>query len=218
VNPQTTSNFKAQALDEDTLRRRAPSIFATGPMSGSAHGTRFSHRPDCVRVAGAGLGTGGRREQRIGWRPAVVFRNICSVPHSGLEPDQVVRSSLRLIEFMPRVGELVAEVRDRLLDGTESRRFAEQALLLRYPSWKRRRSNPRRCFRRAGPRTRGTTSGTPSTGWGEPQPGGVSDHRLDRRGRLRSVRGIRGIDSKVSLNKTCGPGRTDDHRRGTACG
>jgi hypothetical protein len=29
----------------------------------------------------------------------------------------------------------------------------------------------------------------------------VSDHRLDRRGRLRSVRGIRGIDSKVSLNK-----------------
>ena len=31
--------------------------------------------------------------------------------------------------------------------------------------------------------------------------GGVSDHRLDRRGRLRSVRAIRGIDSKVSLNK-----------------
>jgi len=29
----------------------------------------------------------------------------------------------------------------------------------------------------------------------------VSDHRLDRRGRLRSVRAIRGIDSKVTLNK-----------------
>ena len=31
--------------------------------------------------------------------------------------------------------------------------------------------------------------------------GGVSDHRVDRRGRLRSVRGIGSIDSKVSLNK-----------------
>jgi len=31
--------------------------------------------------------------------------------------------------------------------------------------------------------------------------GGVSDHRLDRRGRLPSVRAIRGIDSRVSLNR-----------------
>ena len=31
--------------------------------------------------------------------------------------------------------------------------------------------------------------------------GGVSDHRRDRRGRLRSVRCIRGIDTKVTLNK-----------------
>ena len=31
--------------------------------------------------------------------------------------------------------------------------------------------------------------------------GGVSDARRDRRGKLRSVRMLRGIDSKVSLNK-----------------
>jgi len=31
--------------------------------------------------------------------------------------------------------------------------------------------------------------------------GGVSDFHQDRRGRLRSVRALRGIDSKVSLNK-----------------
>ena len=31
--------------------------------------------------------------------------------------------------------------------------------------------------------------------------GGVSDYRRDRRGRLRSVRALRGIDSKIGLNK-----------------
>jgi hypothetical protein len=31
--------------------------------------------------------------------------------------------------------------------------------------------------------------------------GGVADGHRDRRGRLRSVRGLRGIDSKVDLNK-----------------
>ena len=31
--------------------------------------------------------------------------------------------------------------------------------------------------------------------------GGVSDHHRDQRGKVRSVRALRGIDSKVSLNK-----------------
>ena len=31
--------------------------------------------------------------------------------------------------------------------------------------------------------------------------GGLSDDRRDRRGKLRSVRPLRGIDSKVSVNK-----------------
>ena len=31
--------------------------------------------------------------------------------------------------------------------------------------------------------------------------GGVSDSRRDRRGKLRSVRALRGIDSKIDINK-----------------
>ena len=50
MNLQTTSNFKAQALDEDTLRRRAPSIFATGPMSGVS--PRYTFVPTARIVTG----------------------------------------------------------------------------------------------------------------------------------------------------------------------
>ncbi len=32
-----TSTFKAAALEEDTLRRQAPSIFAAGPMDGVSY-------------------------------------------------------------------------------------------------------------------------------------------------------------------------------------
>lgn len=31
--------------------------------------------------------------------------------------------------------------------------------------------------------------------------GGLSDHHRDRRGKLRSVRALRGIDSKVTVNQ-----------------
>lgn len=34
MNLHDTKNFKATALDEDALRRQAPSIFASGPMAG----------------------------------------------------------------------------------------------------------------------------------------------------------------------------------------
>ena len=33
-----TTNFKAMALDDNTLRTRAPSIFASGPMLGVRYG------------------------------------------------------------------------------------------------------------------------------------------------------------------------------------
>jgi hypothetical protein len=164
VNLHDTTNFKAQALDEDTLRRRSPSIFAAGPMQGVS--------PRYTFVPTARIVTGLREldwvpvdveEQRIRlearrgfqkhllrfrraeqmetldeWNVELVlvnshdagsayqlhaglFRRICSnglvlsdsqfeairFRHSGLEPDEVVRASLRLIEFMPRVAELV---------------------------------------------------------------------------------------------------------------
>ena len=259
MNLQTTSNFKAQALDEDTLRRRAPSIFATGPMSGVS--------PRYTFVPTARIVTGLREldwvpvdveEQRIRletrrgfqkhllrfrraeqmetldeWNVELVlvnshdagsayqlhagiFRRICSnglvlsdsqfealrFRHSGLEPDEVVSSSLRLIEFMPRVGELVQRFRDRVLDDTESRRFAEQALLLRYPSLEEAPVEPETVLQARRPQDEGNDLWNTMNRVQESLTrGGVSDHHVDRRGRLRSVRGIRGIDSKVSLNK-----------------
>jgi hypothetical protein len=46
----------------------------------------------------------------------------------------VVQASLRLLDYIPRVVELVSRFRSRVLDAREAQRFAEQALLLRYPT------------------------------------------------------------------------------------
>ena len=204
MNPQTTSNFKAQALDEDTLRRRAPSIFATGPMSGVS--ARYTFVPTARIVSGLrelDWVPVDVEEQRIRLETRRGFqKHLLRFRHSGLEPDEVVSSSLRLIEFMPRVGELVQRFRDRVLDDTESRRFAEQALLLRYPSLEEAPVEPETVLQARLPQDEGDDVWNTLNRVGENlNRGGVSDHRLDRRGRLRSVRGIRGIDSKVSLNK-----------------
>ena len=259
MNLQTPSNFKAQALDEDTLRRRAPSIFATGPMSGVS--PRYTFVPTARIVSGlreldwVPVDVEEQRirlEARRGFQKhllrfrraeqmetldewnvelvlvnshdagsayqlhAGIFRRICSnglvlsdsqfealrFRQSGLEPDEVVSSSLRLIEFMPRVGELVQRFRDRVLDDTESRRFAEQALLLRYPSLEEAPVEPETVLQARRPQDEGHDLWNTMNRVQESLTrGGVSDHHVDRRGRLRSVRGIRGIDSKVSLNK-----------------
>lgn len=259
MNLHDTTNFKAQALDEDTLRRRSPSIFAAGPMQGVS--------PRYTFVPTARIVTGLREldwvpvdveEQRIRlearrgfqkhllrfrraeqmetldeWNLELVlvnshdagsayqlhaglYRRVCSnglvlsdtqfeairFRHSGLEPDEVVRASLRLIEFMPRVGELVQTFRDRVLDGTEARSFAEQALLLRYPSLAEAPVEPETVLQAHRPEDEGRDLWHTMNRVQESLTrGGVSDHRVDRRGRLRSVRGIRSIDSKVSLNK-----------------
>src|SRR4029077_2957123 len=79
---------------------------------------------------------------------AGIYRRICSnglvlseesfsairFRHAGLEADEVVRASLRLLDYMPRVGELVQRFRNHTLDALGSLAFATQALLLRYPS------------------------------------------------------------------------------------
>lgn len=254
-----TTNFKAQALDEDTLRRRSPSIFAAGPMPGV--GPRYTFVPTARIVTGlreldwVPVDVEEQRirvEARRGFQKhllrfrraeqmetldewnlelvlvnshdagsayqlhAGLYRRICSnglvlsdgtftalrFRHAGLEPEEVVRASLRLIEFMPRVGELVQTFRDRLLDGAEARSFAEQALLLRYPSLVEAPVAPETLLQAHRPEDEGRDLWHTMNRVQESLTrGGVSDHRVDRRGRLRSVRGIRSIDSKVSLNK-----------------
>ena len=50
MNLHDTTNFKATALEEETLRQRAPSIFAAGPMAGVSH--RYAFVPTARIVSG----------------------------------------------------------------------------------------------------------------------------------------------------------------------
>ena len=147
---------------------------------------------------------------------AGIYRRICSnglvmsegsfeairFRHSKLETDEVVRASFRLLEFVPKVGELVKRFRDRLLDAHESLELAHHAVLLRYPSLDASPVEPETLLK---VRRDEDVSLDLWTTINRVQEnlirGGVSDFRRDRRGRLRSVRALRGIDSKVGLNK-----------------
>ena len=259
MNRQDTTNFKAAALDEDTLRSQAPSIFADGPMAGLS--SRYTFVPTVRIISGLRkldwvpvsveeqrIRSEARRDfqkHMIRFRRAEqmrtldewnvelvllnshdagcayqlhagIYRRICSngmvisdtgfeairFRHAGLEADEVVSGSLRVLEYMPRVGELVQRFRSRTLDARESLTFAARALLLRYPSVSEAPVEPETLLKAR----RGEDEGTDL--WNSMNRvqenllrGGVSDCRRDKRGKLRSVRGLRGIDSKVSVNK-----------------
>lgn len=259
MNTHNTTNFKAVALNEETLRTQAPSIFASGPMLGVS--PRYTFVPTARIVSGLGehdwvpVGVEEQRirvEARRGFQKhlirfrraeqmetldewnvelvlvnshdagcayqlhAGIYRRICSnglvisdggfeairFRHAGLEPDQVVEASFRLLDFMPRVGGLVQRFRTRALEAPESMAFAEQALLLRYPSKAEAPIDPDRLLLARRPEDEGVDLWTTMNRVQENLiRGGVSDFHRDRRGKLRSVRGLRGIDSKVSLNK-----------------
>ena len=254
-----TTNFKAIALDDNTLRTRAPSIFASGPILGVSN--RYAFVPTARILSGlrqldwvpvdveeqrirletrrgfqkhlVRLRLAEQMETLDEWNVELVlvnshdagcayqlhaglYRRICSnglvcsdgcwtairFRHRGLEPDEVVQASLRLIDFMPRIGELVQQFRNRALDARESMGFAEQALLLRYPSVEEAPIDADTLLKARRPEDEGTDLWNTLNRVGENLTrGGVSDFHRDRRGRLRSVRAIRGIDSKVTLNK-----------------
>jgi hypothetical protein len=147
---------------------------------------------------------------------AGIYRRICSnglvlseasfqairFRHAGLESEQVVQASQRLIEFMPRVGQLVHRFSNRMLDPAEARSLAEHALLLRYPSLDAAPVAPDTLLQVRRPEDEGADLWHAMNRVQESLVhGGVADHRRDRRGSLRSVRALRGIDSKVALNK-----------------
>ncbi len=259
MNTHNTTNFKAVALNEETLRTQAPSIFASGPMLGVS--PRYTFVPTARIVSGlrdhewVPVSVEEQRirvEARRGFQKhlirfrraeqmetldewnvelvlvnshdagcayqlhAGIYRRICSnglvisdggfeairFRHSGLEPDQVVEASFRLLDFMPRVGGLVQRFRTRALEAPESLAFAEQALLLRYPSKAEAPIDPDRLLLARRPEDESVDLWTTMNRVQENLiRGGVSDFHRDRRGKLRSVRALRGIDSKVSLNK-----------------
>ncbi len=145
-----------------------------------------------------------------------IYRRICSnglvlsdsqfesirFRHAGLEAEQVVTASLRLLDYMPRVAELVSRFRSRVLDQRESQQFAEQAVLLRYSTLAEAPVDAATLIQVRRPEDEGADLWNSTNRLQEALVcGGVSDHHRDKRGKLRSVRALRGIDSKVSLNK-----------------
>ncbi len=254
-----TSNFKAIALEEDTLRHQAPSIFAAGPMAGVSN--RYAFVPTARIVSGlreldwvpvAVEEQRIRTETRRGFQKHLlrfrraeqmqtldewnvelvlvnshdagcayqlhtgIYRRICSnglvlsdsqfesirFRHAGLEAEQVLQTSLRLLDYMPRVVELVSRFRSRILDARESQRFAEQAMLLRYPTLAEAPVDAETVLQVRRSEDEGADLWNTTNRVQESLiRGGVSDHHRDKRGKLRSVRALRGIDSKVNLNK-----------------
>ena len=147
---------------------------------------------------------------------AGIYRRICSnglvlssgswtamrFRHTGLLGGEIVQASLRLLDFAPRIGELVNRFQSRALETRESRALAEHALLLRYDSVAAAPVEPDTLLKAHRPEDEGQDL------WRSMNRiqcnlirGGISDWHKDRRGKLRSVRALRGIDSKVSLNK-----------------
>ena len=259
MNLHDTTNFKATALEEDTLRRLAPSIYAAGPMAGVSG--RYTFVPTARIISGLReldwvpvaveeqrIRTEARRgfqkhllrfrraeqmETLDEWNVELVlvnshdagcayqlhtgiYRRICSnglvlsdsqfesirFRHAGLEAEQVVQASLRLLDYMPRVAELVSRFRSRVLDQQESQQFAEQAVLLRYSTLAEAPVDAATLIQVRRPEDEGADLWNSTNRLQEALVcGGVSDHHRDKRGKLRSVRALRGIDSKVSLNK-----------------
>jgi hypothetical protein len=259
MNGSTTTNFKATALDEDTLRRLAPSIYASGPMLGVSpryaflptgrivDGLRAQHWMP-VEVEEQRIRTEARRgfqkhllrfrryeqmETLDEWNVELVlinshdkgcayqlhagiYRRICSnglvlaessfeairFRHAGLLSEEVVQASIRLLDFVPRVGELVNRFRARELEARESLDFARHALLLRYDRLESAPVNPDTLLKARRPEDEGTNLwATLNRTQENLERGGVSDFHRDKRGKVRSVRPLRGIDSKVGLNK-----------------
>jgi hypothetical protein len=147
---------------------------------------------------------------------AGIYRRICSnglvvsegsfeairFRHSKLETDEVVRASFRLIEFVPKIGEQVNRFRSRQLEVREALDLASHAMLLRYPSVAESPVDAETLLKARRSEDEGTDLWTTMNRVQENLvQGGLSDFHRDRRGRLRSVRALRGIDSKVILNK-----------------
>jgi hypothetical protein len=147
---------------------------------------------------------------------AGIYRRVCSnglvlsdlnfeairFRHSGLEPDEVVKASFRVLEYVPKVGELVDRFRFLKLEPEEALLLASHALVLRYGNQADAPVEAETLLKARRPEEESMDVWTTMNRIQENLiRGGVSDFHRDRRGKLRSVRALRGIDSKVGLNK-----------------
>jgi hypothetical protein len=147
---------------------------------------------------------------------AGVFRRICSnglvvsetsfeairFRHTGLVAKEVVQASFRLTDYVPKVAALVGRFHSRAVTAAESLELARHALVLRYNDLDTAPVSPETLLTARRKEDEGSDLWRTMSRIGENlERGGVSDYHRDRRGKLRSVRSLRGIDSKISLNK-----------------
>jgi hypothetical protein len=258
-NTITTSNFKSEALTDEHLRLEAPSIFASGPMSGLSQ--RYAFVPTTEIIAGLRekhwlpvhveqqrVRTAARfgfQKHLIRFRRAEqmqtldewneelvltnshdagcaylmrvgIYRRLCSnglvvsdetfetirFRHAGLKAEEVVESSYRVLEYIPMVAALIDGFRNQRLGDAESLTFAERALLLRFDTLEKAPIEPQTLLTPRRAEDQGSDLWTTFNCVQENLVrGGLSDNRRDRAGRLRSLRSLRGIDSKITLNK-----------------
>jgi hypothetical protein len=122
--------------------------------------------------------------------------------HAGFSVAEVVQASYRILEYIPRVGSLIDRFRNRQLTESEAHKFAEEALLLRFETVELAPIDPGTLLTRRRPEDNGTDLWTTFNCLQENLVrGGLSDTRRDRAQRIRSLRPLRGIDSKVVINK-----------------
>lgn len=146
-----------------------------------------------------------------------IFRRLCSnglvvseqgfeairFRHARLQASQVVDASFRVMESAPIVGARIASFKSRALLDSEAEAFSRQALLLRYENPEGAPIGPRVLLNSRRPEDESNALWTVFNKVQENLiKGGLSDHRLDRRGRLRTLRGLTGIDSKLDLNQS----------------
>jgi hypothetical protein len=145
-----------------------------------------------------------------------IFRRLCSnglvvstdtfetirFRHAGLLASEVIYASYHILEYIPKIGALIDRFRNRQLSETESLAFAQRALLLRYVTPEQFPVEPQTLLTPRRPEDQSRDLWTVFNILQENLiRGGLSDHHRDRKGHLRSVRALRGIDSKITLNK-----------------
>jgi hypothetical protein len=145
-----------------------------------------------------------------------IYRRICSnglvvsdesfeairFRHSRLTTDAIVLASFEVLTFIPKLGGTVARFRSRQLTSGQATDFAAQALLLRYGSLEEAPVEPASLLAVRRPEDAAADLWATFNRVQENLiRGGITDGRVDRRGHMRSVRCLRGIDSRVSLNK-----------------
>lgn len=144
-----------------------------------------------------------------------IFRRLCSnglvvsddtfeairFRHSGLKTEEIVQASYQILERVPRIATLIDSFRNRMLAEAEALKFAEQALLLRFDSQDESPVEPATLLSVRRPEDQAMDLWTVFNRVQENLVrGGLSDSRHTRSGRLRSLRSLRGLDSKITLN------------------